>query len=384
MRISRARQQRQIFPVSVQWLPRLITLGLLASYLFFNPRVFNFNRSAGLTTADSPIAEQSMAENVDDQLMLISADVPLDSQATADAAVPPANESTVGPAPLVDAQPQPATELDTKPAAEFESEKSEPDTNAPAIDAKEQADRDAAQLADHLSLVRDGTLKIHPREMAAYWELMHLAATTKPQELWDEGRPFTTFHGLHQSPQEHRGELIRLELYVRRVVKYPISDPNADGITEVYEIWGWTNQSKAWMYCLLTPKLPAWLPVGDFINKRANFAGYFMKLQGYQPASAKPNAPALLAPLLIGRFSPLPLSGAAAQPVNFLNGWWVSGLIGVLILFVLWRARRLLSPRNPTISKSDTTKLRQVLELALPEPLPDSDSRQPVNQSRQP
>ena len=60
--------------------------------------------------------------------------------------------------------------------------------------------------------------------------------------------------------------------------------------------------------------------------------GYFFKMQGYQPGSAKPNDRATTAPLLIGRIKWLP----AAIPRRKASDWkWGLGAVAVIIVVAL-------------------------------------------------
>ena len=66
----------------------------------------------------------------------------------------------------------------------------------------------------------------------------------------------------------------------------------------LYEIWGWTGESQAWLYVVVTPELPAGFPTGNEVSARATCYGYFFKVQGYLEAGAAPRARPLPAPLL--------------------------------------------------------------------------------------
>src|SRR4029453_7884791 len=91
------------------------------------------------------------------------------------------------------------------------------------------------------------------------------------------------FNQFVQSPDEARGKLYQFDLNVRQVIAYeaPI---NSAGVEKVYEIRGWRDESKSWLYVVLTAHLPDGFPVGLNIYERAHFAGYFFKVQGYHAA----------------------------------------------------------------------------------------------------
>ena len=65
-------------------------------------------------------------------------------------------------------------------------------------------------------------------------------------------------------------------------------------------------------------------------KRRRQFAGYFLKLQGYEPASAKPGQAPEKAPLLIGRLEWEP-PVVAAPPIDSRQEWtWGLSLLGAI------------------------------------------------------
>ena len=51
---------------------------------------------------------------------------------------------------------------------------------------------------------------------------------------------------------------------------------------------------------------PKDMPLGPSVREQVGFAGYFLKLQGYEPAESRPGDPPASAPLLIGRIERRP------------------------------------------------------------------------------
>ncbi len=112
------------------------------------------------------------------------------------------------------------------------------------------------KLEDLLSLVSDNSFRIHKREMPAYWELIRIANEKPMEELLAEARSNPRFHDFYTAPSKHRGELIQLALHVKRVIPYPVEVENRAGVKQLYELWGWTDEAKAWLYCCITSELP--------------------------------------------------------------------------------------------------------------------------------
>ncbi len=210
---------------------------------------------------------------------------------------------------------KPAAEISGEPASAGQASagqpSAEPASGAPSSNQPAEAeaaapvneDREAraARLKDLLSLVRDNTLRIHKRENPAYFMLMKEVLDRTPEQLRNEITTNPRFHDLYTKPSEHRGELIHVRLNARRVLPIDIAVPNVASATRLYEIWGWTEEAKAWMYCCVVPELPPGFPEEGDVSESIELTGYFFKMQAYQPGNAAPNARDLVAPLVIGR-----------------------------------------------------------------------------------
>ena len=187
------------------------------------------------------------------------------------------------------------------------------------------------QTRDLLSLVTDNSLRMAKREMPAYWELVRKSSNSTFIELSEVSNAKTKFNDFYSEPAKHRGELVALDIVVRRVTKMEAEAGNSAGITSLYEIWGSTEQSNAWLYVLITNTLPKGFDEVTLLRKKTAFAGYFLKLLAYQPGSAPPNAKPLLAPLLIGRFDDI----QQATPITKSNSpKWASWGVPTFIVLV--------------------------------------------------
>lgn len=214
--------------------------------------------------------------------------------------------------------------------ADTESAEAEP---ANAEDAAQSEEERLARLKDLLSLVTDNTLFNAARESPAYFGLVKEVLAHTPEELRSKARENPRFNDFYQHPAKHRGELVHLELNLRRVLPLDIKAKNAAGVTKLYELWGWTDEAKAHMYCCITPELPPGLPTEGDIAERVELTGYFFKMQAYQPGDMAPDARNLVAPLIIGRITPAPKAPSEAEGM----GNWPFYLIGGFGLIVLLR-----------------------------------------------
>ena len=153
------------------------------------------------------------------------------------------------------------------------------------------------------------------------------------------------FNDLYSSASKHRSKLFTLTVNIRKITRYE-TDDNPAGVEELFEVWGWSETSKAWLYVFVTPELPPGLNADTPVNQTAKFSGYFFKLQGYQPGAAKPNAKPELAPLLIGKFElTKPSQRAAANlttPVEMIVGAIILlvGVTAILLRIFVFRAKK--------------------------------------------
>lgn len=206
-----------------------------------------------------------------------------------------------------------------------------PPTVAPPADLPMEAD--ASKLHELLSLVQDNTLAVHKRENPAYFMLMKQVIDRTPEKLREEVALNPRFNDLYKKPSEYRGQLVHVKLNARRVLPVDIASRNVAGVTRLYEIWGWTEEAKAWMYCCVVPELPEGFPEEGDIAKRIELTGYFFKMQAYQPGNAAPNARNLVAPLIIGRIVD---AGPIATKQSDSMGNWPLFLIigfGIIVMF---------------------------------------------------
>ena len=205
--------------------------------------------------------------------------------------------------------------------------------------------REDLELQDWLGLVQDGTLKMQKLEMPAYWRMLSVVKKSQFGDLLKGADSKVRFNDLYSSASKHRSKLFTLTLNIRKITRYETED-NPAGVEELFEVWGWSETSKAWLYVFVTPELPPGLNADTPVNQTAKFAGYFFKLQGYQPGAAKPNAKPELAPLLIGKFElTKPSQRAAANlttPIEMIAGAIILlvGVTAILLRIFVFRVKK--------------------------------------------
>lgn len=231
-------------------------------------------------------------------------------------------------------------------------------TPGPTDEDEEQ--QTAAQ--EEFQAVTDSTPALQREEMTVYWRLFSWAEHQSLHQMSKRARRQVVLNEFMQSPDEERGKLVELQLNVRRILSYD-APVNSAGIQKVHEVWGFTDESKAWLYVGVTAHLPPGMPTGANVQEKATFVGYFLKLQGYEAAGAKPNDRPLAAPLLVGRMAwkpdVRPASSTGSNP-----DWTIcvlAGLGGVLVirlvLPLVWRG----SPKHaPALSRRRSVESGEV------------------------
>ncbi len=265
-----------------------------------------------------------------------------------DESTPPANPNAL-PKPEMDPQSTTASQESSDLPSESTATKLDQDTvsndtaGPSAIPAEDPARVDPGasdgQLTELLSIVNDNTLTIHRREMPAYWHLIRDSQHEEYAALREQARKNPAFSEFYTAASKHRGELVSMDLNVRRIVEYDAIDQNnIAGVKKLYEVWGWTEQSKSWLYVCVTPELPAGLKPGLSVNYRAEFTGYFFKLLAYHSAKPTASGKPLVAPMMIGRFGvlkPPSLARKSADPLQMIV-FVVFAVVCVAGLFIRW------------------------------------------------
>ncbi len=137
------------------------------------------------------------------------------------------------------------------------------------------------------------------------------------------------FNKFYQSPDKYRGQLFKFEMTAQLIRDL---DEKYNG-AELFDVWGATDESGVWLYSVVIIDLPKGMPIGRNIKEKVVFAGYFFKLQGYEPAGAKPDAKPLKAPLFVGRLIWRPAGNLRARASDWT--WGLFLLAGFVIFLVI-------------------------------------------------
>lgn len=201
----------------------------------------------------------------------------------------------------------------------------------PATGDTDEDYEQAEEARQEFQAVTDGTLTLGPEEMEPYDRLVFWVENQPFERLHRRARSDLLFTNFHDEPNKYRGQLANLDLNIRRILD---AGKNRDGV-QLYEVWGFTKESRDRLYVAIVVDLPKGMPIGPSVYEKARLSGYFFKLQGFHAAGAKPGDVPDKAPLLIGRLDWKP-TAAATPPINTMEEWlWGLSLMAAVGLVVL-------------------------------------------------
>lgn len=204
----------------------------------------------------------------------------------------------------------------------------------------DEDEEEAAAAKEELSALSDGAVSLGVEEMPAYNRVVSWVKNQTFARLWDRAKKNVAYTYFYDDASRHRGELIAMDVEIQLVREAGKDDAGA----ALQEAWATTQESGNHLYDLVVLDLPKEMPVGVRIRERARFAGYFLKVQGYEAANAKPGHPPERAPLLIGRLEWQPTAKPAETGMS--QDWiWAAGLA---ILVLIWGLRFLVFERKTT------------------------------------
>jgi len=239
----------------------------------------------------------------------------------------------------------PQAPADEQPAARQPAPDAAANTIPPANGPTDEDPDEAASAKEDLEYVDDGSLGIGKPEMVAYERMLRWVTNQSYDRLAARAEFKKLNHAqIVAAANDRRGKLFHFKLHVRSMIRYEDkvnfynSEDDPHEPVYVYDLWGDTGESRGRLYQLVVYEPPAGMPMGDTINEDVEFAGYFFKLQGYEPGKAKPGAPPELAPTFIGRIRWL-----ERPPAVFFHQadlWWIAtlggGVLLILLVFFAW------------------------------------------------
>lgn len=234
-----------------------------------------------------------------------------------------------------------------------------PEPSGPTDEDPEQAD----EARDEFQAVTDGGLAIGKEGMFAYNRLVLWVQNQTFARLWQRAKKHLAYTYLYDDAKNRRGQLIALDVDIRLVRDAGRTDRGV----ALCEAWGAADESLGRLYDLVVVDFPKPVPLDEPMQRRARFAGYFLKLQAYESGLAKPGQRPEKAPVLIGRLEWAP----TAEPLvdNTQQTLWAAVLLGVVALgaigWLLFKPRhnaRAAPPRMVATSAGEAMPIDQWLE----------------------
>jgi biopolymer transport protein ExbD len=131
------------------------------------------------------------------------------------------------------------------------------------------------------------------RDMAAYASLLKQTRETKPGELAERARRDLDFQDFWDDPQQHRGALVELRGFCRRIYSSE-SKLGAGGRLNV--VWATLPDSDLPFACIVE-KLPEGFPIEAAVAEPVIFRGFFLKLMAYDSGDGRRGAPLFIGSL---------------------------------------------------------------------------------------
>ncbi len=157
-----------------------------------------------------------------------------------------------------------------------------------------------------------------------------------------------TFGQFIGDPNGERGKLFQMDIHLRRVVKYDVQmklhdEDGPQQAVQLYEMWGYTDESRNHLYQFIIYDPPAGMPIAGDVREEVHCVGYFFRIQGYEaPRMANKR---LFAPSFIGRVAwkargPSAAVGAAEWPFFIILAGGAALVACIYVGFVVFRSRR--------------------------------------------
>jgi len=227
----------------------------------------------------------------------------------------------------------PSTAESVPPSGESESSRPRAAVpHAPSLpEASGFTDEDPEQMdaaREEFQVLTDGALKLSPVEMVLYNRMVLWVEHQSFERLRRRARSDLLFTHFHDEADRYRGQLVAMDLTAWRILD---AGQSGDGVP-LHEVWGVSPESINRLYVAIVVGLPKDVPVGPNVRERLRFAGYFLKLQGYQPYDAKPGAPPERSPLLIGRVERAAIPAPKVDSTQEMQ--W--GIVALGVIAAVW------------------------------------------------
>ena len=180
-------------------------------------------------------------------------------------------------------------------------------------------------------------------EVRAYNYALIQADDTPVAALAKGARRDLTFAHLFEEPAKYRGQIVHIEGRLGRLRRFDApSLAVQQGIRFIYEGWIFGDAYFSNPYCVIATSVPESIPLGETLNHRVAFDGYFFKRYRYDAGDGRRDAPLLIGHALQDKQATALSSGADGAMTSMLLPGLVA-VLGATILLVIglhWWFRR--------------------------------------------
>jgi hypothetical protein len=180
-------------------------------------------------------------------------------------------------------------------------------------------------------------------EAQAYNYLLVQAHATPVAALARSARRDLTFAHLFEEPSKYRGQVVHIEGRLGRLRRFDAPRLAAkQGVPVLYEGWIFGDAYFSNPYCVIATAVPESVPLGETLNHRVAFDGYFFKRYRYKAGDGWRDAPLLIGHALRDREQTSSATDSDGVAATLLLPCFLAVLGGSVLLVVSlhWWFRR--------------------------------------------
>lgn len=169
-------------------------------------------------------------------------------------------------------------------------------------------------------------------EARAYNYVLVQANATPAAALAKGARRDLSFAHLFEEPGKYRGQIVHIEGRLGRLRRFDAPRLAVkQGVPFIYEGWIFGDAYFSNPYCVIATAVPESIPLGETLNHRVAFDGYFFKRYRYDAGDGRRDAPLLIGHTLQDR----QVTPAGSDADATMAGMLLPGLVTVLAVTVL-------------------------------------------------
>jgi hypothetical protein len=180
-------------------------------------------------------------------------------------------------------------------------------------------------------------------EARAYNYLVVQANATPVAAFSRSARRDLTFAHLFEEPGKYRGQVVHIEGRLGRLRRFDAPRmATLQGVSVLYEGWIFGDAYFSNPYCVIATAIPKSIPLGETLNHRVSFDGYFFKRYRYKAGDGWRDAPLLIGHALQDRESTTAASDSGGSFATLLLSALIAAVAAsvLLVIGLNWWFRR--------------------------------------------